>query len=445
MELLAEDILVGAPLKWAWKPLLQRYLTAGWSFPKMRPGERVFPAELKRWGLYLHVPFCRRPCTYCPYNRVTFDESLYRRYETAAHREIDLIAQRLAEVRGPCPAAASPVTSLYAGGGTPTIVPEGLARLLTHIKAAFGRAGDVGVELHPGAMDEGCLDVLKGLGVSMVSVGVESLSDRLLRLIGRAHDAATAERSLRRALARRFDTVSADLMFALPTQTLDELDEDLQRALSLGVDQISCYPIFGFPYTELGKRLGIKQIRRPASSLLRRMLDLIRRRADDFGLVQGAVWSFHRPRGKKFTSTTRHHYLGIGPSAASMVPGQFSVNTFSIPDYAAALPGRLPTALVLPVSRQLEMAYWLYWRAYEMTIPRRDFAERFGKEIETVYGKLLTLLTRTGMARLEDGAYQLTERSGYLIHRFQNEYALNSINRLWGQCRQEAWPTKVGI
>ena len=445
MNLLPEDVLFCPPLGRAWKPLLKRYLTASWLPLLMRPGEVVFPPNLRELGLYLHVPFCRRPCAYCPYNRVTYDDSLFQLYESAAHQEIDLIAARMAEARHRHYDYPPHITSLYAGGGTPTIVPESLARLITHVEEAFGRARDICVELHPAAMDDACLDVLEQLGVSMVSVGVESLSDRLLRLIGRSHDAATAEQSVRRAVARGFDAVSADLMFALPTQTLDELDQDLQKVLALGVDQISCYPIFGFPHTELGQRLGIKQIRRPASSLIRQMLGLIRRRANDHGLVQSAVWSFVRPQGRKFTSTTRHHYLGIGPSAASMIPGQFYLNTFSIREYAAALPERLPTALVMPVSRRLEMAYWLYWRAYEMRIPRQGFREVFEEEIETVYGRLMGLLKRTGMARLEDGSYCLTEQSAYWIHRIQNEYALNYINRLWGRCRQEAWPAKVRL
>lgn len=445
MELVPEDILIGSTLRRMWKPLLKRYLTASWSPLLMRPAEVVFPPNLRQMGLYLHVPFCRRPCTYCPYNRVTYDESLFQVYETAAHQEIDLIAARLTEAGRHRRDHPPHITSLYAGGGTPTIVPESLARLIAHLEEAFGRAGDICVELHPAAMDDTCLDILKQLGVSMVSVGVESFSDRLLRLIGRSHDAATAEQSIRRALVRGFHTVSADLMFALPTQTLDELDQDLQKVLTLGVDQISCYPIFGFPYTELGQRLGIKQIRRPASSLIRQMLGLIRRRANDHGLVQSAVWSFARPQGKKFTSTTRHHYLGIGPSAASMIPGQFYVNTFSIREYAAAIQDRLPTALVMPVSRRLEMTYWLYWRAYEMRIPRQGFRAIFEEEIEAVYGPLLALLKRMGMVRLDDDCYCLTEQSAYWIHQVQNEYTLNYINRLWGRCRQEAWPAKVRL
>ena len=236
----------------------------------------------------------------------------------------------------------------------------------------------------------------------MLSVGVESLSDRLLAMVGRSHDAAAAEDAVRRAMAHGFEAVNVDLMFALPTQTLDELDHDLCRVLALGVDQLSTYPIFGFPYTEWGQQLGLARIGRPRGDVIRRMLDLIRRRCREHGLEQCAVWSFLRPRKKKFSSITRHHYLGFGPSAASMTGRQFCVNTFSIEEYAAALPDRSPVALVLPVDRRLEMAYWLYWRVYEMKLSGADFRELFGEDLEAVYGRLLRPLAAPG----HDGATQ---------------------------------------
>ena len=441
-----DDVLFSfRPARWVWKPLIRRAVTGAWTRPRMRPGEVVFPARLKRLGLYLHVPFCHNLCPYCPYNRVKFDEDLYRRYEAAAHQEIDLVARRMAEARSGSGVGPPRIVSLYIGGGTPTVVPEGLARLVEHIQRAFGPAGDVCVELHPAAMDDDCLAALRSVGVTMLSIGVESLSDRLLELIGRSHDAAAAASAVRRAVAMGFDAVNADLMFALPGQTLEDLDEDLRRVLALGVDQISTYPIFGFPYTDLGHELEIRNIRRPPGDLIRQMLALICRRSREHGFHQCAVWSFLRPSRKKFSSITRHHYLGFGPSAASMTGGQFYVNTFCVQEYAEALPERLPVALVMPVDRRLEMAYWLYWRAYEMKIPGGDFRDLFGADLDRVYGRLMRLLGRLGMVVAQNGDYRITEDAAYWIHRLQNEYSLNYINRLWGRCREEPWPLVVEL
>jgi oxygen-independent coproporphyrinogen III oxidase len=439
-----EDWFLGCrPVRRLWKPVFKRCLTGAGKPFQMKLGEGAYPADLERLGLYLHVPFCRRLCAYCPYNRVEFDPSLYKEYERAAHQEIDLAAARLSG--GHAGNRPLSISSLYVGGGTPTIEPEGLARLVSHITEAFGRPGNIGVELHPAAMDHDCLKLLKKIGVDMVSVGVESLTDRLLALIGRSHDAAIAEDAVRRAVAEGFDTVSADMMFALPTQTLEELDRDLNCVLKLGVNQISTYPIFTFPYTDLGRQMKISRIRRPRGDLIRDMLAVIRNRAREHGLGRCSVWSYGRPGRKKFTSTTRHHYLGIGPSAASMLPGRFFVNTFSIEQYAATLPHRLPVALSMPVDRQLEMAYWLYWRIYEMSIPIQEFSQVFGRDLESVHGRLLRLLTRLGILNRENGCYHVTEKSVYWIHRLQNEYALNYINNLWGACRNEAWPAEVTL
>jgi coproporphyrinogen III oxidase-like Fe-S oxidoreductase len=441
-----DDYLFGLrPARWIWKPLLKRVAMGSFTPLVMRPGDINMPGGLKRLGLYLHVPFCRKPCAHCPYQRVTFEESLYRRYESAVHQEIELRARQirssLARVDGQRPE----IVSLYVGGGTPTVVPEGLVRLLAHLAEAFGAANDIGIELHPAAMDDQCLGRLRAAGVTMVSIGAESFSDRLLGVIGRSHNAAHAEDAVRRAVAHGFDTVNADLMFALPTQTLEELDYDLQRVLSLGVDQISTYPIFGFPYTEWGRRLGLEKIGRPRGDLIRQMLELIRRRCREHGLQQSAVWSFLRPKKKKFSSTTRHHYLGFGPSAASMTGRQFFVNTFSVEEYAAALPERLPVALILPVDRRLEMAYWLYWRIYEMKITGSNFRELFEEDLEHVYGRLLRLLKLSGLVEQQNGSYLVTEDASYWVHRFQNEFALNYINSLWGRCRQEPWPQEVRL
>jgi len=446
MNISFDDLIFGLrPAKWIWKPLLRRLVTGSFTPLVLRRDEATGLGHLKRLGLYLHVPFCHKLCAYCPYNRVKFDTDLYRCYEAAVHREIDLWATQMTESFSRVVGRQPGIVSLYVGGGTPTVVPKGLARLVAHLAEAFGPAGDVCIELHPSAMDDECLDLLRAIGVTMVSVGVESLSDRLLKIIGRSHDAATAEEALRRAVAHGFDTVNADLMFSLPTQTLDELDYDLCRVLDLDVDQVSTYPLFGFPYTEWNRRLGLAKISRPRGDLIRQMLNLIRKRCHEHGLQQCAVWSFLRPKKKKFSSTTRHHYRGFGPSAASMTGTQFYVNTFSLEEYTAALPDRLPVALVLPVDRRLEMAYWLYWRIYEMKISNSDFRELFGENLEAVYGGLLGLLVRLGMIERQNGSYRITEDAAYWIHRIQNEYALNYINRLWGRCRQEAWPREVKL
>jgi len=423
-------------LKKIWKPLLHRIVTGQWKRFVMEAREVPFPGELSNPGLYLHVPFCRELCPYCPYNKIKYEEDLYQSFHEAVRREIDLYAVKVPDQE---------YGSLYIGGGTPTINPIGLSALIRHFRSAFRIMGDICVELHPSEMDDACLAMLKEAGVTMLSIGVESTDDRILSLIGRRHDGSTAVDAVHRGVRAGFKAINVDLMFALPAQTPDHLDHDLKAVLDAGANQISTYPIFGFPYTELGEKLGLKEIKRPDDRTTRRMFELISRRAKEAGMKRCAVWSFIRQDRNKFSSITRHHYLGFGPSGASMTGDAFYVNTFSVPEYIKSLPERRPIALSMDLTRRQEMAYWIYWRVYEMTIGRDAFKALFGQDLDGVFGKLLIWPRLLGMIARNNGGYIVREEAAYFIHKIQNEYSLNYINRLWGMCRACAWPERVKL
>jgi oxygen-independent coproporphyrinogen-3 oxidase len=120
MSIPLDDLLFGfRPARWAWKPLLKRLVTGSFVPLVMRPGETSVLAGLERLGLYLHVPFCRNLCPYCPYHRVEFDQVLFDRYETAAHQEIDLRARQMTADLATSGGRRPRIVSLYLGGGTP--------------------------------------------------------------------------------------------------------------------------------------------------------------------------------------------------------------------------------------------------------------------------------------------------------------------------------------
>lgn len=426
------------PAKFIWKPFVQKMATGHWKRFRMRPGDPSFPCNLKMVGLYLHVPFCKNLCPFCPYNRIEYDEKLFLNYEEAVHAEIELYTPHLKDCQ---------FVSLYIGGGTPTVNLPGLLRILDHLKQNFSLSCDICIELHPNNMDYDCLSDLKAAGVSMLSIGVESTSDRILKTIGRNHDGETALKSLRRAVGIGFDSVNADLMFALPGQRLKDWENDLFAVIEEGVDQISTYPLFSFPYSDLGQSQKIRQVKRPKNQLIRVMLDQTDSIATDSGYKRCAVWSWIKSSKKKFSSITRHHYVGFGPSAASMTGSDFYVNTFDVSSYAETLPEKRPIALSMPVDQRLEMAYWLYWRVYELEITQQDFKNLFGADnsIESTFSNVLKPFQLAGMIKEKDGGYRITDSGAYWIHRLQNEYSLNYINRLWGSCRKGPWPVEVAL
>ena len=111
------------------------------------------------------------------------------------------------------------------------------------------------------------------------------------------------------------------------------------------------------------------------------------------------------------------------------------------------LPGKRPIALSMPVDQRLEMAYWLYWRVYELKIQQHDFKDLFGDghSIESCFNSVLRPLQKAGMLERRNGGYRVTSSGAYWIHRLQNEYSLDYINKLWGSCRKEPWPKEVAL
>lgn len=424
------------PGKIFWKPLVRKLVTG--RFRRMRMG-RLEPSALgtlKNPGLYLHVPFCKNLCAFCPYHRVEYDDRLFDAYEKAVLHEIDRYADKLGGAKW---------VSLYIGGGTPTVNLPGLLRILDRIRQRFAVACDICIELHPANMEPECLGALKNAGVTQVSIGVESATDRLLESIGRNHDAKTAIDSLKRAVETGFDSVNADLLFALPGQTLEEWEHDVKAVIDAGADQVSTYPLFTFPYSDLGQSEKVRRIRRPGNRRIRSQLDRTGSLAENAGFKRSAVWSWKKPGRKKFSSITRHHYIGLGPSAASMTGRDFYVNTFDVEEYARSVPAGRQAALSLPVDRRLEMAYWFYWRIYELEVDGKEFAELFGGQetLDAVFGNVIRPFQKTGMIERRNGGYAVTDSGAFWIHRLQNEYSLNYINRLWGACRKEARPREV--
>lgn len=426
------------PGKIIWKPIVQKAVTGRARRFRMIPEKPQWPKLLSSPGLYLHVPFCKNLCPYCPYNRIEYEECAFAAYQQAVKQEIDLYAPYLEGMSFP---------SLYIGGGTPTVNWLGLVSILDHLKRRLGSVGNICVELHPANMDDDCLMALKEAGVTMLSVGVESTSDKLLKQIKRSHDSKIAIHAVERALRIGFESVNVDLMFALPGQSSAEWQADVRTIVDLGVDQLSTYPMFSFPYSDLGKTKGIRQVERPAHHVVKEMLKFTDDYCEGRGLRRCAVWSWLKPGRNKFSSITRHHYIGFGPSAASMTDSDFYVNTFDVNAYACKLPAERPVAVSMPVNRRIEMAYWLYWRVYELKILASDFQSVFGADasLESTFGHLLRPLVLMRLLERATDGYHVTTPGAYWIHRLQNEYSLNYINRLWGTCRKTAWPLKVSL
>ncbi|MBI4615955.1 MAG: radical SAM protein [Planctomycetes bacterium] len=377
-------------------------------------------------GLYVHVPFCERLCRFCPYNRRLLESGLLGRYSAALRREIDLLA--------PAIRAARP-GSLYIGGGTPTVVPELIEELASRARG-LGLSSEIGVEVHPLHATPSMLARLRRAGVTYVSVGVQSFDDSVLRYLGRSHDAREGRRGLEAALAEGFGCVDADLVFDVVRFGPEGVVRDAEETFRLGVDQLSVYPMMRFGYTPVGRH-KVHDERREKAALRR----IERAGRNLSGYVRSSVWTFNRDPARRYTSITREHYVGMGPSGSSFLGRLFTVNTFDVETYARLLDSeRLPVTVRARLSRPAAMAYYLFWRFYEGRADRGRFASLFGRRLERAFPGLFGLMRLLGLLARQGDAYLLTERGFEMFHTVERWVTYRFIEPLWAACRASPVP-----
>jgi oxygen-independent coproporphyrinogen-3 oxidase len=334
------------------------------------------------------------------------------------------------------------IGSVYIGGGTPTTMIDELGQILQHLGDRFDLTGEIALETTPGELDDASLRQLKELGINLLSIGVQSFDNHYLKLIGRNYRANVLEPVISQAHATGFDTVNLDMMFALPGQSTREALTDLNRALDLGAEQLTLYPLFTFPYSKMGQHRKLQQLKFPGLRIRRKMYRAIHDELLDHGFNRVSVWSFKRGDIPRFSSVTRDHYIGIGAGSGTCLPGMFYFNTFSVPDYIrTCTSGRLPVAIMMGMTLMMEHYYWLYWRFYDTYVPKKELNHRF--DSDTNVRRIFWAAERLGLLTDEGDQYALTERGSFWIHLFQNYYILKYIDKVWGRAMMEPWPGRI--
>lgn len=264
----------------------------------------------RRIGVYLHIPFCAGKCPYCDFYSRRGSEEEYDRFADAMVRAI-----------GSAPGGEA--DTVYFGGGTPVLLGERrLLRLLDAVSRRFGSGWrEVTVEANPCAVSPPMLRALKAGGFTRLSFGVQSLSDLTLRTLGRRHDAARALSAIDEAAAAGFAHLSADLMLAVPGQTVQEIERSIDRLAETPIDHLSAYLLKLEPGTVFAQRYPEAEEDFAAACYLAMV-----HRCEQHGFSQYEISNFARGEGAQSLHNLRYwrceEYLGIGPAAHSFLGGR---------------------------------------------------------------------------------------------------------------------------
>ncbi len=308
-------------------------------------------------GIYIHIPFCKSRCRYCDF----FSTTQLERREDYAHAIIAEFNDRLHQL-------TEPVRTIYFGGGTPSQMPvaslrmileclvDGAKRLqfsgrshgelqvasnhhptqpyttlhhtipsyttLHHTTPSSDVIGDIELtlEANPGDITPERVAAWRQLGINRLSIGVQSFDDNLLRLIGRRHTASQAREAIRTAQNAGFDNISIDLMYALPSQTMEQWRHDVAEVLRLGVQHVSCYGLIYEEGTAMTNLLATNQIQAVDEDTEMQMYDYLIEQLSTHGFEHYEVSNFALP-GRHSRHNSSYWcdipYLGLGAGAHS--------------------------------------------------------------------------------------------------------------------------------
>ena len=264
--------------------------------------------------LYIHIPFCVRKCEYCSFISFPAPEAQKEEYITALLQEAE---NRSAEF-------AEPVSTVYIGGGTPSLLSgEQFTRLLRGLREriCLDAVNEFTVEANPGTLSGGFLDAAVSQGVNRLSLGMQSADESLLWRLGRIHTFRDVEESVTAARQSGIGNLNLDLMFGIPGQTADSWKRTLEAALSLGPEHISAYGLIPEEGTPLFQRLEAKEYELPDVEDEREMYSFAIRILAENGLEQYEISNFAR-KGYECVHNigywTQIPYAGLGVAAASM-------------------------------------------------------------------------------------------------------------------------------
>lgn len=270
-------------------------------------------ARAEPLGIYLHVPFCVDRCTYCSFVS-TCDQSLK-----------PLVITKLAEDLAEWGEALGRPTfdTLYLGGGTPSALePDELALLTAEVMESFDRSAcrEATLEANPGTADAAWMTGARRLGWDRISLGVQTLDDRLLAWLGRIHDGAEGLAALGRAREAGFERISADLMIGIPGQDLDRVREDARRLAEAGASHLSIYMLDLDKACPLKAQVDAGLVTLPPEEEVATAFELLQEELPRLGFSAYEISNYARPGEESLHNTRyweRRPYLGIGPGAAS--------------------------------------------------------------------------------------------------------------------------------
>jgi oxygen-independent coproporphyrinogen III oxidase len=358
-------------------------------------------------GIYIHIPFCERKCSYCDFYSIE-DNSYQKKFILALDKEIELYSSKFRN---------ESIETIYLGGGTPSVLSaKSIEHIINIIRNRFAISYDpeITMEVNPGTISVESLKDFHSVGINRLSIGVQSLRDEDLKFLTRIHTASEAMIAIESALKAGFRNFSVDLIFGLPTQSLKTWSDILKKVIQISPEHISAYSLIVEDRTPLFHLVESGNIILPPEGLVADMFVMTMDTLENAGYRHYEISNYARP-GKE----SRHNknywmhlpYLGVGPSAHSFQDNNRWWNVRNIEKYIEMLEnGAAPVedSEILNSNQLLTETVMFGLRMGKLDMI--EIQRRFGLDIEPATDNLISELVSELYLENSGGILELTNR-----------------------------------
>ena len=362
----------------------------------------------KPTSAYVHIPFCTQICYYCDFSKVFIKNQPVDSY--LEHLLEEFQSYDIQKLR-----------TLYIGGGTPTALsaPQ-LEVLLNGLTKNLDLSAleELTIEANPGDLDADKIAVLKNSAVNRVSLGAQTFDNKMLKKIGRSHLEKDIYENIDRLKLSGFDNISIDLIYALPGQTMEQVKENVAKAIGLDIPHMSLYSLILENHTVFMNRMRRGKLPLPKEELEAEMFEYIIEELERAGFEHYEISNFSKP-----SFESRHNlmywdnaeYYGIGAGASGYVNGIRYKNHGPIRHYLSAVEegnARI-TEEHLSQKEQMEEEMFLGLRK-KSGVSMARFEEKFGRSFDGLYGEIVRDLVQKGLMQIEGDRVRMTKRGLFL-------------------------------
>lgn len=372
----------------------------------------------KELELYIHIPFCVKKCKYCDFLSAASNSGLRESYVKSLCKKIRDY-QELAK--------AYRVVSIFLGGGTPSVLESRQTREIfaaIYDTFAVDEKAEITTELNPGTVTKEKMKAYKEIGINRLSIGLQSVNNEELRMLGRIHTYEEFEETYELARKAGFENINIDLISAIPGQTVRSWAETLRTVAELKPEHISAYSLIieeGTPFYEI---YGEDREGLPDEDAERQMYQDTKDILEEYGYHRYEISNYAKDGyacQHNLGYWNRREYLGIGLGAASLLDNQRWTEVSELEEYIASDENQKDNLERLDDTAQMEEFMFLGLRKME-GVSKETFKLIFGQELETVYGDVAKKMLDQELLEIEGDYIRLTEKgidiSNYVLSEF---------------------------